>query len=87
MSAFQKGQRVWLYGEDRRAHRAVIDEPGHRDIGVRVEGQTVITTHDADHLFPRTSDGRARLIDAMIADHRQAVAEVDEELLDEEVPY
>ena len=87
MSTFQKGQRVWLYGEDRRAHRAVIDDPGHIYIGIQVEGQTVITTEDADHLFPRTSDGRARLIDVMIADHRQAVADLDAELLDDEVPY
>jgi hypothetical protein len=82
MNTFQKGDRVWLYGEDRRAHRAVIDEPGHIHIGIQVEGQTVITTEDADQLFPRTSDGRARLIDAMISDHRQAVREVDDEVLE-----
>jgi len=85
VNTFQKGDRVWLYGEDRRAHRATVDEPGHRFIGIQVEGQTVIATEDADNVFPRTSDGRARLIDVMISDHRQAVMEVDEEPLDEEV--
>jgi hypothetical protein len=83
MNTFQKGDRVWLYGEDRRRHRAIVVDPGHRDIGIQVEGQSVVTTADAEYLFFRTKKGKFFMAAAMNSDHLKELRELNEEEVDE----